>query len=162
MSLVNHHILADDGKWYNSGTLGEAKLWYICFDDDDPPELVIRHLRVGNNNVHPQKGGEQPHKMQLAIQPQELLNTRGLPFRLIRAEPHTYAQRCFPTEKGVFNLHHMYHSSSWWLEQTDVVPARWMIKHEGQPTTEMPNDMGVLYFGNEAKQQEFLAKGRVR
>ena len=41
MSLVSTYIKTTDGKWYrNLVYRGEG--WFICFDDDDPIELVIR------------------------------------------------------------------------------------------------------------------------
>jgi len=30
-----------DGKWYQNPIIGEGKDWFICWDDDDPIELVI-------------------------------------------------------------------------------------------------------------------------
>jgi len=40
MSLVATYVKADDGFFYNCPILsGEG--WFICFDDDEPPELVI-------------------------------------------------------------------------------------------------------------------------
>jgi len=41
MSLVPTFVLMDDNKWYKNPSLGE-KNWFICFDDDDPIELVIK------------------------------------------------------------------------------------------------------------------------
>lgn len=41
MSLVSTYCLADDGKWYKEPVLG-GEDWFICFDDDDPPELVFK------------------------------------------------------------------------------------------------------------------------
>lgn len=49
MSLVSTYVRADDGKYYKNpiirGEIG-GKKWFICFDDDDPPELVVE---VGMN-----------------------------------------------------------------------------------------------------------------
>ena len=40
MSLVATWVQATDGKFYENPILfGEG--WYVCFDDDDPPEIVI-------------------------------------------------------------------------------------------------------------------------
>ena len=42
MSLVPTYVLFDDGKWYKDPCIQpEDFSWYICFDDDDPIELVI-------------------------------------------------------------------------------------------------------------------------
>lgn len=42
MSLVPTWVLADDGRWYEDPVLAdESGYWYICFDDDEPIELVF-------------------------------------------------------------------------------------------------------------------------
>src|SRR3954471_8161053 len=41
MSLGSTWVLGDDGLYYQNPVMGEFENWYICFDDDDPPELVI-------------------------------------------------------------------------------------------------------------------------
>ncbi len=41
MSLVAHYIKTTSGLWYKDLVIyGEN--WYLCFDDDDPPEIVIK------------------------------------------------------------------------------------------------------------------------
>lgn len=42
MSLVSNYCRGTDGKMYQNPVLGE-KDWFICFDDDDPEELVIKN-----------------------------------------------------------------------------------------------------------------------
>jgi len=43
MSLVASYIKCDDGKWYKELVYRSADGdWFLCFDDDDPPELVIK------------------------------------------------------------------------------------------------------------------------
>lgn len=44
MSLVPTFVLAQDGKLYENPVL-QGSGWYLCFDDDDPPELVIKVSR---------------------------------------------------------------------------------------------------------------------
>lgn len=40
MSLVSTYVRATDGYFYQDPVLsGDG--WFVCFDDDDPPELVI-------------------------------------------------------------------------------------------------------------------------
>jgi hypothetical protein len=41
MSIVSTWILADDGLYYKDPALRGVN-WYICFDDTDPPELVVK------------------------------------------------------------------------------------------------------------------------
>jgi hypothetical protein len=40
MSLVPTYVQALDGRFYENPVL-EGPGWFICFDDDDPPELVL-------------------------------------------------------------------------------------------------------------------------
>lgn len=40
MSLVSTYVRAVDGKLYRNPVIrGDG--WFLCFDDDDPPELVV-------------------------------------------------------------------------------------------------------------------------
>lgn len=41
MSLVPTYVRRTDGKWLKNPTVGVQGSWFICWDDDDPPELVI-------------------------------------------------------------------------------------------------------------------------
>lgn len=41
MSLVPDYVKYSDGKWYKNSTFGVADKWFVCFDDNDPPELVV-------------------------------------------------------------------------------------------------------------------------
>jgi len=40
MSLVSTYVRATDNKWYRDPVLS-GEDWFVCFDDDDPVELVI-------------------------------------------------------------------------------------------------------------------------
>ena len=40
MSLVSTYVKLADDKWYKNPVI-YGYSWYICFDDDDPPELVM-------------------------------------------------------------------------------------------------------------------------
>ena len=48
MSLVPTFVKADNGKWYQNPEL-EGPGWFICFDDDDPIELVFMKKFNGKN-----------------------------------------------------------------------------------------------------------------
>ncbi len=40
MSLVGTYVRAEDGQLYRGPVIyGDG--WFVCFDDDDPPELVV-------------------------------------------------------------------------------------------------------------------------
>jgi len=42
MSLVSTFVKMSDEKWYKNPCIyDETYDWYLCFDDDDPPELVV-------------------------------------------------------------------------------------------------------------------------
>ena len=42
MSQVTSYVYCEDGKYYNSLAYRPGTgHWFICFDDDDPPEIVI-------------------------------------------------------------------------------------------------------------------------
>lgn len=49
MSLVSTYVRADDGLLYRDPVL-EGDGWFICFDDEDPIELVIED-RLGITNA---------------------------------------------------------------------------------------------------------------
>lgn len=42
MSLVPAFVKADDGRYYENPII-EGDDWFICWDDDDPVELVTTH-----------------------------------------------------------------------------------------------------------------------
>ena len=41
MSLVSTYVEADDGHWYKDPTLLTSD-WFVCYDDDEPIEVVIK------------------------------------------------------------------------------------------------------------------------
>lgn len=43
MSLVSTYVRAVDGKLYRDPIV-VGNDWFLCFDDDDPPELVVRAM----------------------------------------------------------------------------------------------------------------------
>lgn len=51
MSVGTTYVKSSDGKWYAEpslrGVTKDGKQWYLCFDEDDPPELVVQ---VGGAN----------------------------------------------------------------------------------------------------------------
>lgn len=43
MSLVSTYVVMADGKYYQNPVIyDETGDWFICFDDEEPPEFVIR------------------------------------------------------------------------------------------------------------------------
>ena len=51
MSLVSTCVQADDNKIYKNPILS-GEDFFICFDDDDPPELVIKTLDKSDTELH--------------------------------------------------------------------------------------------------------------
>lgn len=42
MSMVSTWVMADDGYMYkNPAVVGPASAWFVCWDDNDPDELVV-------------------------------------------------------------------------------------------------------------------------
>ena len=43
MSLVSTYVKMPNKMWYQNPIIYDKTLdWFICFDDDDPPELVLK------------------------------------------------------------------------------------------------------------------------
>jgi hypothetical protein len=87
MSKVPTYVQAIDGKFYQEPTIiGEG--WFICFDDDDPPELVI----------------EQPIK-KAAV---EILKSTGIHYTAL--QKHSKSQREFDgkTKKAISYFFHLH------------------------------------------------------
>jgi len=76
MSLGYIFVKFDDGKWYRGGALGEED-WFICFDEDEPPELVIKKGAFKNG-----------------LTPEKIIEKIGLDAD-IAGKLKTFAGRCF-------------------------------------------------------------------
>lgn len=49
MSLVSTYVQSQEGHWYKNPTVrGDG--WFICWDDDEPIELVIKDEKGGELN----------------------------------------------------------------------------------------------------------------
>lgn len=147
MSLVSHYCLADDEKWYREPVVGVAGRWYICFDDDDPPELVVRRMRIDK-------------VVQLISEPDALITQFNLPFEL--RGKNSASGRCFPRTDGKFHPNKMFESVSWWLHQTGPIPSKLIVVNDGGPYDNPPRDQSVLYAGNDVMAAKFLKELRVR
>jgi hypothetical protein len=73
MSLVSTWVAAVDGRFYQNPIL-EGDGWFVCFDDDDPPELVISKT--------------------LQKTPQQVLQDAGIPWRSVD-KPRDSGERIF-------------------------------------------------------------------
>lgn len=86
MSLVPTFVMAVDGKFYENPTLrgedSDGARWFLCFDDDDPPELVIETKGRRVNASHAVK----------------ILDNIGVKYKLLGGSPMVCG-RCF-TDDG--------------------------------------------------------------
>ena len=53
MSLVPTYVQCADGKWYKDPLMGNIDTYFLCFDDDEPPEIVIDE-ECFNNGIRPE------------------------------------------------------------------------------------------------------------
>lgn len=74
MSLVSSYVQAKDGLFYKNPQLS-GKGWFICFDDDEPPELVI-----AINNV---------------LSPEDIFKMCNIDVRVLKSKSKKYALRLF-------------------------------------------------------------------
>jgi len=52
MSNVPTWVLADDNFFYKNPILGDSSgNWFVCFDDDDDPEIVVKRGVIGIDDV---------------------------------------------------------------------------------------------------------------
>lgn len=114
MSLGPTFIQAADDLWYREASYrGEG--WFLCFDEDDPPELVVA------------KGGK--------LTAEEILEQRGIAYSHLR--PHVTGLRCFDWESfGDYRP-----SRAYFLRITAPPPKpdQW----EGDPSEKRPEEQGT-------------------
>lgn len=103
MSLVSSYVYADEGKWYQNPTLGVVGKWFLCFDDDDPDELVI-------------------FERTKFMAPEEVIRDNHLPF--IKPRKACRATRCVVGGKGTAD------AQSWWVKMTAPIPAKLIISYD--------------------------------
>ena len=47
MSKIGVMVKCSDGRWYSHPILAMNDKWFICYDDDEPIELVIQAKNIG-------------------------------------------------------------------------------------------------------------------
>ncbi len=116
MSLRATYVLADDGLFYKDPVLSEAPeySWFICFDDEDPIELVLRDPGVLTDE----------EKVRHAT---ALLDRLGLTGRVLSARGGM-SGRLFPPDwfEGGFS-----EAISVWIELRAQIPVSVIIEHSG-------------------------------
>jgi len=103
MSLVSTYVRADDGKMYKNPVL-EGDGWFICFDDDDPVELVVAD-----------ESGIQ--------EPMSFLKSIGINRPKMMGKGQRCGSRVF---KGQFKP-----AKCWFFEITENIPATAITRHDG-------------------------------
>ena len=117
MSLVPTWVLCDDRRMYRDAVLAAAADgdWFICFDDNDPPELVMQ-------------GGKRTFEEALA-----LLKARGIHGRVQRKARMSYratvAALCAEDRHGG----DMVPSTAFFLSISLPPPAALVIHYDGEP-----------------------------
>ncbi len=118
MSLVATYVLARDGRFYKDPVLAEPPdvQWFICFDDEDPVELVFKDPDQGGDDLSRQRA-----EALLAR-----LAARGLEAR-VAGRPVT-GMRLFPPTwiEGGF-----VQAAAFWIELRRPVPTGLIIEHHG-------------------------------
>lgn len=114
MSLGPCFVMADDGNWYENPIIGVLDKWFICFDEDDDPELVL----------HTDDDPE--------------LVIKNLPFSIIGEG--SASMRNVYTKNG-YEMRSK-DARSYWLEQDGMIPVNMILKHDGC-YTERPNREGT-------------------
>lgn len=51
MSKIGVMVKCNDGKWYSHPIFGIDDNWFICYDDDDPIELVVAAKSIGKAHL---------------------------------------------------------------------------------------------------------------
>ncbi len=124
MSLVSTYVLADDGKWYKDPVLEAADhSWFICFDDDDPPELVFKV-----------NGGES--KKDWSARASLILANIGIRIHWLR--PSHASGRCFGPEEKVHD------AMAYWIDIIAPIPKKW-ITRPSEGSDKKPDCQGVFY-----------------
>jgi hypothetical protein len=116
MSLGATFVRASDGYFYKEPILSGDN-WFICFDEDDPPELVIA-----------QESGLNPH---------EVLKSANVGYRKLKLYSD-YAERDFGRD-GSFTFKP---ANSYWFEMTKALDPKFITESDGK-SKELP--MGTYY-----------------
>lgn len=117
MSLVPTFVQCADGNYYKE-LVYRGKGWFICFDDDDPVELVI--------------------KTSCAVQPKEILTSLGIQVKKI--EKHMTCHRAFGN-----SFQNMVEARSYFLIYPSKFPTPRKGDTYDAKYPDMPKREGVFY-----------------
>jgi len=142
MSLVSTFVIADDGYFYDDPHIGEPGNpdWFICFDDDDPPELVIFDRR----------GCPATSRRATLRDARELLQNRGLDACFYVESIAGHCGRCRPT-KSMKTAD----AQAFWLDWKGVpLPVAAIVRHDKRVSGLQTIHEGVVYGKREAKDEK--------
>lgn len=129
MSLVPTWVLAVDGQFYEN-PIFKGNGWFLCFDDDDPPELVIRMeegASIDNGLLR-----------MLAI---DILNDLELGYHILAKPRPTWALRCFT---GITD---MKYAGSVFIQITEPIPVPTEYDRIGDLELVLMGDCVIYDFG---------------
>lgn len=108
MSLVPTWVRATDGKYYKDPVLRERD-WFLCFDDNEPPELVVKW----------KEGDDLPSFWRRA---ETILKELGLQYRFLSKRPALHSRDFgnYRLRSGSISLHY---AGSVFLEITAPIPV---------------------------------------
>ncbi len=113
MSLVSTYALASDGRYYANPVLRDAEhRWFVCWDDNDPTELVMR----GRATVDDAR---------------LLLSAKGITAS-IDSGPKRGGQRCF----GKIEHNPFHAATSFFITVIAPIPQTLILDHDGSITLE--------------------------
>ena len=111
MSLTYTWVLADNGWWYREPTLADVtNRWFICFDDDDPPEFIVKQPDLP-------KGSRKQQAMEYV---QVLLESLHIPGASVQGWNEGGGRRCFPGNQ-------FYPAIAVWLRLTEPIPSALIV-----------------------------------
>ena len=120
MSKVPTFVKLNDGNYYKNPTLGRNN-WFICFDDDDPPELVIK-MKMFEDGLTPKR----------------IIDRIGLEAEVV-SDITEYAGRCFEEDSL-----RMEEAVAVFLKISEPPSTEWLRNHDG--IEENSRTEGVYYF----------------
>lgn len=124
MSLVSTYVRAKDGLFYRNPEFG-GDGWFICFDDDDPVEIVIKWKNEAGYG-----------KKQSKAQAIEILAELGI--------KHTSL-----TESGggmrIFKRSKFEDAYAWFFEIENRIDPKFIKKHDGTIKSINEIGQGVIY-----------------
>jgi len=123
MSLGPTAVQSLERVWFKDPlVVGEG--WFVCWDDDDPIELVVAHFS--------------DHTPEEVV---SLLQAQGWEVKM-RGEARSSGLRCFPDAEGKFG-DSMFPAWCCWLEQEEGPPEKLLVGYKKRE--ECPNPPSWAY-----------------